>query len=534
MSTKRSRTMRRPHPSLILSAALAAVLLVAQTALAANAININVQLPAGFSVSGTVKTTGGAPIVGAGVIASSALDGGYAATTSTGAFSITGLTAGTYKLQVFEPSDANLLDGWWTTSNANRFTTSSAAASTFVLGPNKTGIAIKVPAGFTISGKITTVGGAPLAGVSVGAFGPSYDTRSTDAMGNYTLRGLAAGAYTIFLSGNASLGFLHGVFTTANANHFSVTYSSATTKTVGPNQTGVNAKIPTGYSISGTITNTSGTPLQGVGVSATSPGGYSESATTDATGKYTIKGLVTATYKLGLSASDGPYVDGWYTTANANHFTTVAASATGVHVGPNQTAINSKMTVGFTVTGKVTTTGGAPIADVYVAVGSGPTSAATYTDASGNYKLQGLAAGSYTLGVEPPYQQNYQTGYWNSANANHFVYVAASASHFTLGPSKTGVNIKLPVGFTISGKITKAGAVAVQYALVNASNANGAFGASTIANGTYKIIGLSPGTYKVAVSGPFDQPLQDGFYTTANAAHFTTNSAAASGVTVGP
>jgi hypothetical protein len=534
MITHRSRTLRRPHPRLILAAGFAAVLLVAQTAIAANAVNINVQVPAAFSISGTVKTTGGVAIVGASVLASNPTDGGFASTSATGAFALTGLTAGTYKLLIFAPSDANLLDGYYTTANTNHFTSASAGATGIVVGPSRTGIAIKVPAGFTISGHITTVGGVALAGVGVSAFGPSYDSRTTDASGNYTLRGLAAGSYTMLLSGNSNLNYLHGVWTTANANHFTSVLGSATMLTLGPSRTGINAKIPTGYSISGTITNTSSTPLAGVNVDATNASGYSGSASTDGTGKYTIKGLAAGTYKLDLIDSGSPYVDGWYTTANANHFTTVAASATGVAVGPSKTGISSKMTVGFTIAGKLTTTGGVPLVDAYVATGSGPSSDATYTDAMGNYKLQGLLAGSYKLTVEPPYLGNYQTGWYTTANTNHFAVLAASATAVTVGPSRTGINVKLPGGFTISGKITKAGGVAVPFASVSATNAAGVFDSFTANDGTYKIVGLSAGTYKVEVVPGSDQPLQTGFYTTANAAHFTTAAASATGVTVGP
>jgi hypothetical protein len=535
MSSRRFLTIRRRRTLLTASAAVVAALILAPSVLAANAININVQVPAAFSIAGTVRTTGGVAIVGASVIGSSATDSGFGVTSATGAFSMTGLNPGTYKLQIFAPTDANLLDGYYTTANTNHFTTASASASGIVVGPSKTGIAIKVPAGFTISGKITTTAGTALAGVSVFAFGgTSFDSRTTDASGNYMLRGLAAGAYTLYLSGNASANYLHGVYTTANGNHFTTSTTSATTVTVGPNKTAINAKIPTGFTISGTITNTSGTPLVGVGVGAGSATGYSGSASTDATGKYTIKGLAAGTYKISLSDFGTIYLDGYYTTTNTNHFTTTAASATGVVVGPNKIGINSKIAVGLSISGKITTTGGIPIANASVSTDfSSPTYASTSTDAMGNYKLVGLRAGSYKLAIQPPYQANYQTGYYSTANTNHFVVASASATAIAIGPSKTGVNIKMPIGFTISGKVTKAGGVATAFASVDASNANGSFGTYTASNGTYKIVGLSAGTYKVQVS-PSEAGLQSGYYTTANTAHFTVNSASATGVTVGP
>jgi hypothetical protein len=291
-----------------------------------------------------------------------------------------------------------------------------------------------------------------------------------------------------------------------------------------------SAALPT----SGTITNPSGTPLANVSVGASSTTGYSGSASTDGTGKYTIKALAAGTYKIGLSAFNTVYIDGYYTTANANHFTSSFASATGVVVGPSKTGINSKMGAGFSISGKVTTTGGTPLAFASVSTDfSSPSYASTTTDASGNYKLIGLKSGNYKLAVQPDYGTNYQTGFYSAANANHFVVASANATAIAVGPSKTGVNIKLPVGFTISGKVTKAGGVASPYASVDAANANGDFGTSTAADGTYKIIGLSAGTYKVSVN-PSEAGLQSGYYTTANTAHFTGSSASATGVAVGP
>jgi protocatechuate 3,4-dioxygenase beta subunit len=533
MSSRRFNMIRHRRQVLTGCAVLAAVLVLAPSVLAANAVNVNVQVPAAFSISGTVKTTGGAAIVGASVFGTSSSDAGFSATNASGAFSLTGLNPGTYKLQVVAPTDANLLDGFFTTANANHFTTASASASGIIVGPSKSGIAIKVPAGFTISGHITTTGGTALAGVTVfGAGSTTFDSRTTDASGNYTLRGLAAGAYTLFLTGSAN--FLHGVFTTANANHFSTTAASASTVSVGPNKTGVNARIPTGFSISGKITNPSGTPLAGVAVPANSATGYRGFASTDVNGNYTIQGLAAGTYKIGMSDFGSNFIAGFFTTANANHFTTSAAAASGVVVGPNRTGISSKMSAGFSISGKITTTGGAPLANVNVSTdSSSPSVVSSSTDAMGNYKLIGLKSGNYKLNVEAAFQTNFQTGHFSTANANHFVVTLAGATAISVGPSKTGINIMTPTGLTISGKVTKAGGVAPSFTSVIASNANGSFGTFTAADGTYKIIGLSPGTYKVAVS-PTEADLQSGFFTAANTAHFTGSSASATGVTVGP
>ena len=94
-------------------------------------------------------------------------------------------------------------------------------------------------------------------------------------------------------------------------------------------------------------------------------------------------------------------------------------------------------------------------------------------------------------------------------------------------------NIKIVKGYTISGKITKAGGVPPAFAYVDATKSDYSGYASTEADGTYTITGPGSGTYTVTVSS-FGENLQNGYYTTANSAHFTVNPASATGVTIGP
>lgn len=526
---------QRPRPSVVtaLAAALAALILLVPTVTAANRTGINVQLPAGYSIAGTVKTTGGAAIVGAYVVAQGTSFGNGVQTSATGAFSITGLNPGTYKLVIYAPDDVNLLDGWYTSANTNKFTPVAASATGIVVGPSKTGIAIKVPAGFTISGKVTTTTGVAIAGAGVQVVTSSnYKFAVSDSAGNYKIQGLAAGSYAISIGGPANSNYLRGVYTTANTNHFTTVFASATKVAVGPNKTGINIKLPTGFTISGTITNGVGTPMPNVSIFA-STGSYSASTSTDATGKYTLKGLAAGSYKLTIRPQDGPYVDGYYTSANANRFTTVQASATAIAVGPNKTGANIKIPFGYSMAGKITNTAGTPLpyASVYV---SGPTFRSTYTDASGNYKVQGLIAGDYTIEVQPPYGQNLQEGFYTTLNANRFTTIRASASVVTVGPNKTGLNMKVPAGYSIAGKITGPGGVALADASVVAFNSNSYHYGYTEADGTYIIDGLGTGSYKIQVEPPYGDPLQTGYYTTANTPHFTINESSATALSVGP
>jgi len=531
------RAPRRRGPSFRLAAVVAVLiaLIVAPTAQAASATNINIQVPAAFSIAGTIRDNAGAVLPNASVFAYSATGSGYGQTDSTGKYKLPGLIPGQYTVQVAAPSTKNLVDGYYTTANASHFTVVAASATKVTVGPNKTGIDVKLPAGYTISGTVTSTGGAAIANVAVSAFGPSSDSVTTDAAGKYTLRGLAAGAYKMQLNPSGNTSYLSGYYSSANANRFVLALSSATNLTLGPSKTGVNVKIPVGFTISGKITNTSGVAMAGVSVRAYAAS-YTRQVSTDAAGVYQVKGLAAGTYKLELNPdSSSVYMDGFYTSTNANRFTSSAAGASGLAVGPHKTGVNIKIATGHTISGTITNTAGTPLADAYVSAFSGNNYRDASTDAAGKYIIRGLATGNWTLNVSPPYGENIQTGYYTTANGNRFTPAAGSATPIAVGPSKTGINIKLPTGYSIAGKITGPGGTPLDFAFVYAQSTNSAGYEFTAADGTYKMIGLSAGSFKVQVY-PSDEllNLQPGYYTTANTAHFTPNASSATGVVIGP
>jgi Proprotein convertase P-domain/Carboxypeptidase regulatory-like domain len=153
---------------------------------------------------------------------------------------------------------------------------------------------------YTVSGSVTTSGGAGIGGVTVNSGSGSAVTSSTGA---YTITGLADGSYTLTPS-------LSG-FTFSPATR-SVTVSGA--NVTGQNFTGTAVT----YSVSGSVTTSGGAGISGVTVST-----GSSSATTDSSGAYTITGLANGTYTLTPSLSG-------YTFSPANRSVTVSnASVTG-------------------------------------------------------------------------------------------------------------------------------------------------------------------------------------------------------------
>ena len=217
--------------------------------------------PAIYSVSGHVADAGGAPIPGVTVSAA----GGYSAVTdATGAYAITGLIAGSYTL---------------TAAKANyRFAPSSRNVT---LPPDATGQDFVGTPLYSISGHVADAGGTPIPGVTVSA--PGGYSAVTDATGAYAITRLIAGSYTL---------------TAAKANYRFAPASRNVT--LPPDATGQDFVGTPLYSISGHVADAGGTPIPGVTVSA--PGGFS--AITDATGAYSLTGLVAGSYTLTASKAN--------------------------------------------------------------------------------------------------------------------------------------------------------------------------------------------------------------------------------------
>jgi subtilisin family serine protease len=380
------------------------------------------QAAQGYSISGkvTIGSPGGAGLAGVTINAG----GGHTATTdASGNYTISGLL-GTYTLT---PS-----------LGTNVFT--PAASSPITVGPNATDVNF-VAQTYTISGKVTigSAGGAGLPGVTVTV--DASHSATTDASGNYTISNLLAGAKTV----TPSLG----------TNVFSPV---STAVTVGPSKTGINFYAQV-YSISGKVTigSLGGAALAGVTVSADA----SHSAVTNASGAYTISNLPAGTYTV--TPSLGP-----------NSFT---PASTQVTVGGSKTGINFFAQT-YTISGKVTigTAAGAGKPSVTVRADA---SHSAVTNASGNYTISNLLAGTYTLAASP-------------IPAGHaFKPVSVQV---TVGPNATGINFIDITGYTVAGKITVGSVSGPGLAGVTVS-IDASHTETSDASGNFIIFGLAAGNY---------------------------------------
>ena len=257
-------------------------------------------------------------------------------------------------------------------------------------------------------------------------------------------------------------------------------------------------------SIEGTVTESAHKALANVSVTVYSTDEEIEgTASTNASGEYTVSGLSGGEYKVGFS--DQPtYANQYYNKQSSFG----AASFVPVTEKNATSGIDAEMLQPGKITGTVTNTSGAPIADVSIDIyDSGfdfePTKFA-FTNANGEYTVEGLQEGEYRVGFFPEnstYLSQYYSGQTSLASAN-LVLVTA-------GETTAGINATLIEGGKISGVVTDAYTHAglskiTVYAHTSSGEYSGGL-AATNAKGEYTITGLATGSYKVGFSWEYSE-----------------------------
>lgn len=240
------------------------------------------------SISGTVKSSTGAAIAGASV----GYGGGSTTASSTGAYSLTGVPAGTVQLVAsasgFQSSTQNVT----VTGGAN-------TTANFTLSSSSTGTG-------TVTGKISNASsGAAIAGATVSWSGGSTTSNSS---GIYTLSNVTAGTVKVTAS---ATGYL--------PRTLSVSVTSGTTSTL-------NIPIATAGKISAKVLNSSSVGVSGATV--------------------TIKGGVVPTTVSGVTGSTGIFTSNWIPVGTY----TVTVAETGHTTQSKSASVSSGVTTSVTFT----------------------------------------------------------------------------------------------------------------------------------------------------------------------------------------
>lgn len=249
--------------------------------------------------------------------------------------------------------------------------------------------------------------------------------------------------------------------------------------------------------ISGTVTATAGGgALAGIDVHAESDDGLgSADAVTNATGAYTLDGLVDGDYVVRFSAPDDSLVTEYWNDTRESW----RAERITVTGGATSTGIDAALAAqpSASITGTVTREDdGSPVSGVTVSVsGPGGAWASTLTEADGAYTLDALAAGSYVVSFFPEgtdLKREYWQGTFDQAQATPVV--------IDDGETRSGIDASLVPGGAIQGVVTREDdGTGIAGADVQALDDNNEIVAATTAgaSGEYTLAGLPAGSYRL-------------------------------------
>lgn len=494
-------------------------------------------------VSGTVTTTGDAPLGSALVTLIECVAGaqdcyttvGSVVTDVDGTFEFTDLTAGEYIVHVKSQADPYWATEFWDGAHFSRDATRIAVADDAVTTVNPT-----LEAGGAIGGTITGAAAAPLENVLVQLYYCNPDPAPYLPDCWDLVPGLGGNAYTAsdgtFTYGGLVPGDYKAVIhpQSANANYIfeywdgSDSLDSAAVITVAANATStINPTLEIGATVSGTVVDGAGNPVESGYVYAflsTYDQGSRGGATVQPDGSYIIQGLPAGDYILeaGPAFNTGSTLIREYWN---NHFDRADADSVTLTQGQSFTA-DFELLSGGIVEGTVTDASSTPVADVDVEVFRQEANdywsraKTTTTDSSGEYRIEGLGVGNYVVKFSD-FDGDLAHQYWNGSADR----AGATVLEIAPGDLVDNIDATLAPGGTVSGTITQndgTGAVPADGAYVTVWMLNSddawevAASDETDASGDYEVSGLAPGTYTVqseGVSADWSRPyFGGGFY----------------------
>jgi hypothetical protein len=307
-------------------------------------------------------------------------------------------------------------------------------------------------AGSTISGTVRNGSGQTLADISVAAYPVNADgsvgtysgySVTTNSSGVYALNGLPAGSYRLEFSD-----WSNRVYGSTWLDSLSAASSRTVTITASQALGNVNVVMPSTFTLSGKVTNSSGQPVQGVNVVAVDRNGqivssFGQGSFTDSDGNFSVSPVPAGEFTLKA-------VRNWYG-SEAEIFgptwlgnTAVFSDAQFIRVGASttNTGKNIQMVSGATLSGATRFDNGsgavaAPNTQVSL-VRVDNTSAqwfspqSVYSSRTGQYSFKGLEPGQYKIrfGGAP----NSET-WWGGSFEETATIVTVTA-----GGSVTGIN----------------------------------------------------------------------------------------------
>lgn len=257
-----------------------------QTLIAAAQIKGKVTVPAGFSAANILvmaKDTAGVKWMGSGQ------------TDGTGAFTIGGLPAGSYKLE-YSPGNQNLLNQW----HGQKLDAASSEAVSVTTGQILPIANEALLPGAVVSGTLAIPAGSQSQYKYATATGPGgVGSASVSDDGTFSFTKLPAGTYTIEFNRSSGLTTdLEASFYKDKAESLGAASATPITVATGEAKTGLTTTARTGGTLTGKIVGTDGQPLNNVPVRVYTKDGslVTRGANTIADGTFKVTGLSTGSY----------------------------------------------------------------------------------------------------------------------------------------------------------------------------------------------------------------------------------------------
>lgn len=385
---------------------------------------------------------------------------GSASTDATGAFEVTGLGAGDYKVQFYLGS----YQQW-----SNQKTSFEEADVITVTGGQTTTVNEEVRPYGVISGHVTNSDGTPAVNVQVNAYGDSGAAfATTDSTGLYTLKYLPAGSYRVSFRRDFSspTQYANNATSYPDADLIPVTVGETTQldQTLLPYAT-----------VTGTITD-GGQPVAGVQVELQDVATYqSYSAYTDNAGHYQVS-VWPGTYIASVRRGDlVQYVPGKRSRNEAQQFV----------VTDGTTVIDEQLLATGSITGKLTQADGSPVFFAQVWAFSDTAMLSAYTDFQGNYTL---------LAYPDDYRIEFRTSYGNQWEDGKFSAEQADPVTVVAGTTTTVDEQLVPFrSLTVTAVDSVSGAPVNEFCIY------ADFGYTCTTTGTLTDADVLPGRYQVDV-----------------------------------
>lgn len=329
-------------------------------------------------------------------------------------------------------------------------------------GKEVSGVELQLDTGVKLVGRVTGANGSPLSDVQVrvlpsptGGFATSGMDRSsiTDADGEYSIEALEAG--------EESVSFSHPKHAASRKD-----------VTLKGRETRLDVQLTSGGRVTGSVVTESGAPVAEADVEASSGSGW-ESARTNANGVFELESVTPGRYRF--RASKTGLVEGVLNDVDVS----------------SGTPVKIVLKSGGSIYGRVSGLSAQELALAMVMADASSSSATGTIDASGNYRIEGVASGTVRI---QSWSGNPMTGTSRRA-ATKTVELAPGGSQ--------QVDIDYSDDIVIKGRVTRngmpvAGASVNFFARGNSSRGSG--GAPTDNDGLYSIQGLEEGEYSVMVN----------------------------------